>query len=80
MAKKKKIGSYPNAMIVFSLTAALFLIGFCGILVIQSKKLVSIIRQNIEVRVFVQKSLTVPGRDSLLAVIKEKPYVQTGWG
>jgi cell division transport system permease protein len=76
MPKKKKIGSYPNTMIVVSLTAALFLIGFCGLLVIQSKKMVSIIRQNIEVRIFLEKSATEAGRDSVLAVISSKPYVQ----
>lgn len=77
MPKKKKIGSYPNAMIVMSLTAALFLIGFCGLLVIQSKKLVSIIRQNIEVRVFLEKTETKAGQDSILHVIKQKPFVLT---
>ncbi|MCP1381975.1 cell division protein FtsX [Runella salmonicolor] len=55
--KKKKVGSYPNAMIIVSLTAALFLIGFCGLLVMQSKKLISIIKQNIEVRVMLDKGL-----------------------
>jgi cell division transport system permease protein len=75
MPKKKKIGSYPNAMIVMSLTAALFLIGFCGLLVIQSKKLVSIIRQNIEVRVFLNKEETKAGLDSVLSIINTKPYV-----
>ncbi|WP_247234983.1 ABC transporter permease [Telluribacter sp. SYSU D00476] len=74
--KKKKIGSYPNTMIVVSLTAALFLIGFCGMLVIQSKKMVSIIRQNIEVRVFLEKTITEAGRDSLLQAIQKKPYLQ----
>lgn len=73
--KKKKIGSYPNAMIVMSLTAALFLIGFCGLLVLQSKKLVSIIRQNIEVRVFIDKAVTKAGQDSLLTALKSRPYV-----
>ena len=73
--KKKKIGSYPNAMIVMSLTAALFLIGFCGLLVIQSKKLVSIIRQNIEVRVFIDKKETKASQDSILTVLRTKPYV-----
>ena len=77
MPKKKKIGSYPNAMIVMSLTAALFLIGFCGLLVIQSKKLVSIIRQNIEVRVFLNKEETKAGQDSILSVINAKPFVLT---
>lgn len=76
MAKKKKIGSYPNTMIVISLTAALFLIGFCAMLVIQSKKLVSIIRENIDVSIFVDKSLTEAGQDSILMEVKQKPYVQ----
>lgn len=77
MAKKKKIGSYPNTMIIISLTAALFLIGFCAMLVIQSKKLVSIIRENIDISVFIDKSLSEAGRDSVLMEIKQKPYVQT---
>ncbi len=78
MAKKKKIGSYPNTMIVVSLTAALFLIGFCGLLVIQSKKLVSIIRQNIEISVFLNKTLSPAGQDSVFREIKKKPFVLTG--
>jgi cell division transport system permease protein len=75
MPKKKKIGSYPNAMIIMSLTAALFLIGFCGLLVIQSKKLVSIIRQNIEVRVFINKEVSKAGQDSILSIIQARPFV-----
>lgn len=75
MPKKKKIGSYPNAMIVMSLTAALFLIGFCGLMVVQSKKLVSIIRQNIEVRVFLEKTNTPEAQASILQVLKKKPFI-----
>lgn len=62
-------------MIVMSLTAALFLIGFCGLLVIQSKKLVSIIRENIEVRVFLHKDTNQAAQDSVLSVIQAKPFV-----
>jgi cell division transport system permease protein len=77
MRKKKKIGSYPNTMIVISLTAALFLIGFCGMLVIQSKKMVSIIRQNIEVRAFISKNTSEQGRDSVLQAIRQKDFLHT---
>ena len=63
-------------MIVISLTAALFLIGFCGMLVMQSKKLVSIIRQNIEVRVFLERETTETRRDSILQLISQKNYVR----
>ena len=55
---KKKVGAYPSGMILFSLTLALFLIGFCGLLAIQSKKLVTYIRENYEVRAFLDKDLS----------------------
>ncbi len=78
MAKKKKIGSYPNTMIVVSLTAALFLIGFCGLLVIQSRKLVSVIKQNLQVTVFLEKDLGSAERDRLYREIREKPFILQG--
>ncbi len=78
MAKKKKIGSYPNTMIVVSLTAALFLIGFCGLLVIQSRKLVSVIKQNLQVTVFLEKDLGPAERENLYKEIREKPFILKG--
>lgn len=62
-------------MIVVSLTAALFLIGFCGLMVVQSKKLISLVKQNLEVRVFLEKSLTKTQADSVAVQIKAKKYV-----
>lgn len=73
--KKKKVGSYPNAMIIVSLTAALFLIGFCGLLVMQSKKLISIIKQNIEVRVMLDKGLDSTQVADIQKKIISKPFV-----
>ena len=73
--KKKKIGTSPKTMIVVSLTAALFLIGFCGLMVVQSKKLISLVKQNLEVRVFLEKNLTQPQIDSVAVQIKTKKYV-----
>ena len=73
--KKKKVGSYPNAMIIASLTAALFLIGFCGLMVMQSKKLISIIKQNIEVRVMLDKDMDSTQVATLKNKIVGKPYV-----
>ncbi|MFC5408916.1 cell division protein FtsX [Larkinella bovis] len=75
MAAKKKVGAYPSGMILFSLTSALFLIGFCGMLVLQSKKLVRYIRENNEVRVFLDKDLTSDKLARLNAEIIKKPYV-----
>jgi len=72
---KKKVGSYPSGMILFSLTSALFLIGFCGMLVLQSKKLVRYIRENNEVRVFLDKDLGDSKIKALYTTIAQKPYV-----
>lgn len=74
-SKKKKIGSYPNTMIIVSLTAALFLVGLCGLLVIQSKKLISIIKQQVEVRAMIDKSLDSTQILNLKKEIEKKPFV-----
>lgn len=74
-SKKKKIGSYPNTMIVVSLTAALFLVGLCGLLVIQSKKLISIIKQQVEVRAMIDKSIDSTQILNLKKEIEKKPFV-----
>jgi cell division transport system permease protein len=73
MARKKKVGNYPGGMILFSLTMALFLIGFCGLLAIESKQVATQIRENLEVRVFLDldSSRTKPVEQ----YIASRPYV-----
>lgn len=56
--KKKSLGAYPYVSVVFSITLALFMIGALGMLAIHSKKLTSIIKENVEVQVFLKKSVT----------------------
>ena len=72
---KKKVGTYPGGMILFSLTLALFLIGFCGLLAIQSKRLVTFIRENYEMRVFLDKDLKSSRMKTLHRTIAERPYI-----
>lgn len=71
---KKKVGTYPSGMILFSLSLALFLIGFCGLLAIQSKRLVRFIRENYEMRAFLDKDLDETKKQALYKTIAEKPY------
>ncbi len=76
--KKKKVGAYPAGMILFSLTLALFLIGFCGMLAIESKRLVQYIRENYEVRVFLDKDIDSTKAETLLyRTLADKPYTLT---
>lgn len=73
--KNRKLGSYPGMLIVLSLTAALFLIAFSGWITLTSKQLVMYIKQNIEVQVYLDKSLTQIQRDSVRNIIAKKIYV-----
>ncbi|QJW90571.1 ABC transporter permease [Spirosoma taeanense] len=73
--KKKKVGTYPSGMILFSLTLALFLVGFCGMLAIQSKRLVTYIRENYEMRAFLDKDLDTRKLTRLQRTIAERPYI-----
>ncbi len=70
---KKKVGNYPGGMILFSLTMALFLIGFCGLLALESKQVATQIRENLEVRVFLDLDSTKV--EPVLRYIVARPYV-----
>ncbi|GEO06756.1 cell division protein FtsX [Adhaeribacter aerolatus] len=56
--RKKKLGSYPYAMVIFSITLALFVIGLFGILLIHAGRLSNIVKQSIEVQVYLERNLT----------------------
>ncbi|AFK05091.1 protein of unknown function DUF214 [Emticicia oligotrophica DSM 17448] len=71
----RKLGSYPSMLIIISLTAALFLIAFSGWIALTSKQLVLYIKQNIEVQVYLDKSLTQTQKDSVKYFISKKPYL-----
>ncbi|GAB3992487.1 permease-like cell division protein FtsX [Spirosoma daeguense] len=72
---KKKVGTYPSGMILFSLTLALFLIGFCAVLALHSKKLVTYIRENYEVRAFLDKDLSERKMTELQKTVASRPYI-----
>ena len=72
---KKKVGKYPAGLILFSLTMALFLIGFCGLLAVQSKRLVTTIRENYEVRAFLDRDIDTARTDTLYRTLIARPYV-----
>jgi cell division transport system permease protein len=73
--KNRKLGSYPSLLIVISLTAALFLVAFSGWIALTSKLLVQHVKQNIEVQVYLDKSLTAIQRDSVRNLISQKNYI-----
>jgi cell division transport system permease protein len=75
MSKIKKLGSTPNAMVIISLTIALFLIGLCGLLTLNARKLAELVKQNVEVQVYLDNDLSTSKLDSIFKLIAKKPFV-----
>lgn len=75
MQKSRKLGSYPTALITVSLAVALFLIGFCGWVAITSKELISFVKNNIEVQVYLNKELSDAQRDKIKKQLSQKAFV-----
>ncbi len=75
MRKIKKFGSYPNIMVVLSLSVALFLVGLCGLLSMQARKLSKLVKENIEVQIYLSKDLSANKIDSVYSIIAKKPFV-----
>ncbi len=63
--RKKKLGSYPYLSVVLSVTLALFVIGVFGLLVIYSKELERVIRNSVNVQVFLKNNRTEAQRNQI---------------
>lgn len=75
MATMKKLGSTPNIMVIVSLTIALFLIGLCGLLTLNARKLAELVKQNVEVQVYLDDDLTTSRLDSIFKFISKREFV-----
>lgn len=75
MSKIKKLGSTPNAMVIISLTIALFLIGLCGLLTLNARKLAEYLKQNVEVQVYLDNDLSTSKLDSIFKMIATRDFV-----
>ncbi len=73
--KKKKLGSYPSVSVIFSITLALFVIGLFGLLLLQSQKLNALIRENIEVQVYLDKYISENNIIRLRNILSNTDYI-----
>jgi cell division transport system permease protein len=55
--RKKKLGSYPFVSTVFSITMALLVLGVFGTLLIYSKELERIVRENVTIQVYLKSNV-----------------------
>ena len=72
---RTSLGSYPFATVVFSITIALFITGLFGFLLILAGKLRQHIRENIEIQVYLDRSISDSDRARLGMTWANKPYV-----
>ena len=72
--KKRKLGSYPFASVVFSITVALLVLGLFGWLLLHSSRLGTQIQENIEVQVYLNKNISQSDITKIRTAIATKPY------
>jgi len=73
--RKKQLGSYPYISVVFSITLALFAIGVFSTLVIYSKELESIVRDNVKIQVYLKNQLTAKQLSAIQKQLQGKYFV-----
>ena len=73
--RKKKLGSYPHAMVIFTITLALFVIGLFSTLLIHAGKLSDVVKQSIEVQDYLDFDLTQTQLARLKNTFSQKEYI-----
>jgi cell division transport system permease protein len=72
---KKQLGYFKFGSVLFSTTLSLFIVGLFGIILIQASSLTKIIRENIEIQVFLDKGLSKKKLADLRKNLSERPFV-----
>ncbi|MFC3881123.1 cell division protein FtsX [Algoriphagus namhaensis] len=75
--KKKKLGYFKFGSVLFSITLSLFIVGLFGVILIQAKSLTTLIRENVELQVFLDKSLEPNELEEIKANISGRPFILT---
>jgi cell division transport system permease protein len=73
--RKKKLGSYPHTMVVFSITLALLVIGLFGLLLIHAHKMSNLVKENLEMQVYLERNLPETQLLRLQQDFAHKPYI-----
>ena len=72
---KKQLGYFKFGSVLFSTTLSLFIVGLFGIILIQATSLTKLIRENIEIQVFLDKELSQKHLSDLRKDLAERPFV-----
>ena len=72
---KKQLGYFKFGSVLFSTTLSLFIVGLFGIILIQASSLTKMIRENIEIQVFLDKELSQKKLEDLRKNLAQRPFV-----
>ena len=72
---KKQLGYFKFGSVLFSTTLSLFIVGLFGIILIQASSLTKMIRENIEIQVFLDKGLSQKQLTDIRKNLSERPFV-----
>lgn len=72
---KKTLGYFKFGSVLFSTTLSLLIIGLFGLILIQARSLTRMIRENIEIQVFLHKELSQDQIKGLQKNISSRPFV-----
>lgn len=72
---KKQLGYFKFGSVLFSTTLSLFIVGLFGIILIQASSLTKMIRENIEIQVFLDKGLSTEQHSKIRKNLAESPFV-----
>ncbi|UYZ63357.1 cell division protein FtsX [Hymenobacter weizhouensis] len=73
--RKKTLGSYPHTMVVFSITLALLVIGLFGLLLIHAHKISNLVKENLEMQVYLERGLPETQLLQLQQDLARQPYI-----
>ncbi|MEN2282043.1 permease-like cell division protein FtsX [Algoriphagus sp. SE2] len=73
--KKKILGHFKFGSVLFSTTLSLFIVGLFGVILIQAKSLTSMIRENIEVQIFLDKNLEESEISEIKENLQSRPFI-----
>lgn len=76
--RKKKLGSYPFISVVLSITLALFVIGVFGLIMIYSKELERVVRENVRIQVYLKNHITEDQRKAIQETLLKKEFAAKG--
>jgi cell division transport system permease protein len=71
---KKKLGSYPSLGVIVSITLALFAIGVFGALLVYSKELERVVRENVTIQVYLKNQLTKEDIDKIESTLQSRNF------